>query len=199
MLHRHRSIWRRDRSRCKNSYKSTKTPPAARQRSARATEATPPQFRSSELRSRTCWAFLGGFGNKTQGIEYKREPTARALMNETAPFPCGDGYYGGQIESKALALFSQRTVFVLTKGHPTAVKFTPFPAPPRSTPISTISMGPRGRRGGACVPKTATWPRLRCQLGALQRARFLCVSREQKVMGRTKRKPGDSSVQEPGG
>ena len=71
-------------------------------------------------------------------------------MNETAPFPCGDGYYGGQIESKALALFSQRTVFVLAIGHPTAVKFTPFQAPPRSTPISINSMGPRGR-GDACT------------------------------------------------
>ena len=89
--------------------------------------------------------WLGNYGAACTSTPFKRELRDRAARNETVPFPCGPEHHGGQIESKALALVTGYSVFVLTPGHPTGLKFSPKASAPRSTSIYVASMGPRGR------------------------------------------------------
>ena len=72
---------------------------------------------------------------------YEHTVQARASRSRR----CGPEHYGGQIESKALALVTGYSVFVLTPGHPTGLKFSPKASALRSTSIYVASMGPRGR------------------------------------------------------
>lgn len=89
--------------------------------------------------------WLGGYGAGSMSKETARELRLRVARNRSAPQPCGEGHYGGQIESKAFALATGNAVFVLTPGHPTGLKFSPKAGAPCSVPISVASMGPRGR------------------------------------------------------
>ena len=103
--------------------------------------------------SPTLQSWLGGWGSGSMYTESARELRARVRRNRSAPPSCGaDHYSRGQIESKALALVTGRSVFILTPGHPTAQKLTPLACAPCAVPISVSSMGPRGR-GDAKVDK----------------------------------------------
>ena len=57
---------------------------------------------------------------------------------------CAAKHWWSQVCSKALARGAKRSVFVITSGQPTALKFTMRGEAPRSLSVSVADMGPEG-------------------------------------------------------
>ena len=90
-------------------------------------------------------AFLGNFGNGSTSTKFKRELQANAknVMADVNK-SCGAKHWWSQVCSKALARGVKRSVFVITSGQPTALKFTMRGEAPRSLSVSVADMGPDG-------------------------------------------------------
>ena len=83
---------------------------------------------------------------------------------------CAAKHWWSQVCSKALARGATRSVFVITSGQPTALKFTMRGEAPRSLSVSVADMGPEGV-GDALVSDRDVLPLSVKRQRPLQRAR----------------------------
>ena len=91
----------------------------------------------------TLVSFIGNFGLNSHSLANKRVLARKAKAHRCAPSPgspCGEEYYGGLLEMKALSMLTQRDVISVQIGTPNVSIYRPHSAPPtcQAMPIGSV-------------------------------------------------------------